>query len=163
MHHYEERWEQDDAAVEAHLESFRFADAVDVAEWASFNIYIGHQPLVEAWHLDREGVLQCATKGGSFTTIRGWAEDPRPLRRSRRQGVRETGCADRWVIVDSRPSWMHPPPTVTEADAEAFVVLRSKLRCIGVSLLDGVIFDDHQHWWSLHELTSGSTRWPAAA
>lgn len=51
---------------------------------------------------------------------------------------------------------------MSEADARAFIVLRSKLRRIGVSLLDAVVFDDHQRWWSLHELTSGSTRWPVA-
>ena len=30
----------------------------------------------------------------------------------------------------------------------------------GITLLDVMVFDQEFHWWSLHELTSGTTRWP---
>ena len=32
---------------------------------------------------------------------------------------------------------------------------------MGIALVDDVIFDDAMHWWSLQELTSGSTDWPS--
>ncbi len=46
-----------------------------------------------------------------------------------------------------------------EADAHTFLVLSRNLAGIGLRLVDAVIFDDEGHWWSLHELTTGTTRW----
>ena len=66
------------------------------------------------------------------------------------------------MIVDSRRSFFYDPPIVDEADAHPFVVLRRKLRRAGIDLLDAVVFDDAGHWWSMHELTSGTTRWTAS-
>lgn len=40
------------------------------------------------------------------------------------------------------------------------MLVRRALEPIGVLLLDAVVFDDDGHWWSMHELTTGSTRWP---
>ena len=162
MHNYEPRWGELDLDEVPGITSFRFEEADDVATWASFNCSMaGHAPRIDAWHLDNEGAFACWTRGGT-TTLKEWAKDPWPLLRSRRVGLREGGCADRWVMVESRPTWLHPAPTLTEADAEAFVRLRSRLERVGVSLLDAVVFDDLQHWWSLHELITGSTRWARA-
>ena len=44
----------------------------------------------------------------------------------------------------------------------AFGVLRRKLSRVGVDLVDAVVFDDEGRWWSLHELTSGTTAWTAS-
>ncbi len=47
-----------------------------------------------------------------------------------------------------------------EGDGQAFVTLRRSLdEGYGITLLDVMVFDQEFHWWSLHELTSGSTTW----
>ena len=61
------------------------------------------------------------------------------------------------MIVDSRPVGFRDSPD--EADAWAFLELRCQLHGVGVQLLDAVVFDDEGHWWSMHELTSGTTTW----
>jgi hypothetical protein len=48
---------------------------------------------------------------------------------------------------------------VDESDAHAFLDLRQGLARHGITLLDVMVFDQEFHWWSLHELTSGTTRW----
>ena len=50
---------------------------------------------------------------------------------------------------------------MAESDAEAFMTLRQLLAQDGIELLDAVIFDETDHWWSMHELTSGTSKWPA--
>ncbi|HXH55957.1 hypothetical protein [Iamia sp.] len=77
----------------------------------------------------------------------------------RQEGLRTSGCADRWLVVDSRPRRWHDGPVVDEADAEAFLRLRPQVESFGVELVDVVIFDDQCHWWSLHELTTGTASW----
>ena len=47
----------------------------------------------------------------------------------------------------------------SEDDARAFLRLRRGLARHGVVLLDVMVFDQEFHWWSLHELTSGTTTW----
>jgi hypothetical protein len=37
--------------------------------------------------------------------------------------------------------------------------VRQHLAEVEVNLVDAVIFDDNGHCWSMHELTSGTTRW----
>ena len=101
----------------------------------------------------------CYFKGSSLDSLIEWADDPWKLERSRREGLASGGCADRWLVVDSRPTWFAEPPG--ECDARAFVELRARLReLIGVELVDAVVFDDEGHWWSMQELTSGTTAWP---
>ena len=48
---------------------------------------------------------------------------------------------------------------VTEGDAQSFIALRSSLARFGITLLDVVIINEEFQWWSLHELTSGTTAW----
>ena len=140
------------------IDDFLFNDALDVVAFAELNPCIGKLTWPEAWHLDETGAFQCYFKGSSLDSLLEWAEDPWPLERSRREGLANGGCADRWVIVDSRPRWHAVAPD--EDDVRAFLDLRLHLRdALGVELVDVVVFDDEGHWWSLHELTCGTTAW----
>lgn len=49
----------------------------------------------EVWHLDDEGVVRCSCRASSLDTLVRWADDPSGLHRSRRAGLRTTGCTDR--------------------------------------------------------------------
>ena len=120
---------------------------------------MGWKTWPDVWHLDDEGVVQCYFRASSIDSIRRWAQDPSRLRRSRLAGLAEGGCADRWLIVETRHAF-RTDLRVDERDAKAFLVLRRELTRIGLVLVDTMIFDDNLHWWSMHELTSGTTRWP---
>ena len=144
------------------IDEFPFTDALDVVAYAEVDLCVGKLTWPEVWHLDDEGVFACYYKASTGDSIVRWAEEPWPIERSRRDGLANGGCADRWVIVDSRPTWLSDQPG--EADACAFLRLREHLRAVmGVELLDAVVFDDDGHWWSMHELTSGTTAWPPAS
>ena len=160
MHDYP-RASDDEVACQLPIETYRFNDARDLAHYASADPCIGWRSWPEIWHLDDSGRFRCYFKGSSHDSIQRWADDPQRLHRSRAEGLRSGGCADRWVVVDSRTTWMRPSAIVDESDVEAFTRLRSCLASIDVALLDVVVFD-RQHWWSLHELTAGTTRWPTA-
>jgi hypothetical protein len=160
MHTYEALWKSDAELVVPDMESARFTSTLDVVTWAERDRTIGWATWPVVWHLDEEGKFNCYFKAFSLSSIRAWAEDPYELRQSRLEGLAGAGCADRWVIVDSRPRWFRPDePTVTEADAAAFVKVRQYLTKIGVTLLDDVIFDDQHHWWSMRELVDGTLAW----
>ena len=142
------------------IAEFRFHDALDVVARAEVDITVGWTTWPEVWHLDDERAFCCHQKASSLDSMRRWAVDPETLFLARRQGRREGGCTNRWVIVESRPRWRHPDESpVDERDAAAFFVVRRALSEIDVALVDAVIFDDVGRWWSMHELTSGSTRW----
>ena len=163
MHRYERLNTELNDPCAPPIEAFRFRAALDVVALAQVDRTIGWKTWPEVWHLDEEGAFACYYKGSTLDSIRQWATDPSPLHRSRIEGLRTTGCADRWVIVDSRPTWLHGGTATDESDVEAFLRLRPTLQAFGVSLLDVVIFDDDQRWWSLHELTAGTTLWPSLA
>jgi hypothetical protein len=160
MHRFERLISDLDDVHPPSIEVYRFRGALDVVALAQVDRCIGWKTWPEVWHLDEDGAFACYYKGSTLDSIQRWAEDPSPLRRSRIEGLASGGCADRWVIVDSRPTWLHEGPTTDESDVEAFLHLRPAVEAFGVSLLDVVIFDDDQHWWSLHELTAGTTAWP---
>ncbi len=157
MHTYPRRVPKGELAHPPPIESTPFRDVLDIVARAEVDPVIGWSTCPEVWHLDERGIFRCYYKGSSLCSIRRWVEDPSPLHRSRRVGLLEGGCGDTWVVVDSRPRWIHPPPG--EADIAAFLTVRASLEPLGVSLVDCVVFDDDQHWWSLHELTAGTTRW----
>jgi hypothetical protein len=147
-----------DAPLPPNIGEFRFNDAVDVVAYAERDLLIGLQTWPEVWHLDETGMFQCYFKGSSCDSLVRWADEPWPLERSRAEGLAHGGCVDRWVIVDSRLIRFTDPPD--EGDVRAFLDLRSHLNdVIGVDLVDAVVFDDRGHWWSMHELTSGTTAW----
>lgn len=137
---------------------FRFTGALDVVAYAEVDPSVGRLTWPEAWHLDDSGAFACYYKGSSCDSLIRWAEEPWPLERSRREGLANDGCVDRWLIVDNRPVWFSEPPG--EGDVRAFLELRDHLRKVmRVELVDAVVFDDQGHWWSMHELTSGTTAW----
>jgi len=141
------------------IDGFNFRDALDVAAWAENDRLIGWKTWPEVWHLDDHALVHCYYKASSCSSLKAWAADPADLFRSREEGLQSPdGCTDRWFVVDSRPAEHAARPD--EGDVEAFVLVRRALEPIGVLLLDAVVFDDDGHWWSMHELTTGSTRWP---
>lgn len=142
----------------ARVEDFRFHDALDVIEFASLEWGFDRKSATEVWHLDAIGAYLC---GGSFdpwTDIRQLAKRPSLLHESRRRGVAAGGCPDRWLIHDFRPNrWGLRDPD--SADVRAFTNVRAALAPIGVHLLDCMVWSKQLQCWSLHELTSGTTRW----
>ena len=163
MHDYQWKVDADEWCDQTPIESYRFRDALDVVAMAEVDRCLGWRTWPEVWHLDDDGKFCCYFRAGSSDSIQRWADDPSPLHRDRAEGLRSGGCPDRWLIVDSRPNWLPQRAGVDESDAAAFVRLQDELGSIGVQLVDVVIFDDDQHRWSLHELTTGTTRWPAPA
>lgn len=159
MHTYELAGPTDGMPTSPSIETFRFHCAEDVVRFARHNPSIGATTWPETWHLGEDGQLCCYQKGSSIDSIHSLAEDPAALLEVRAAGSREGACTDRWVLVDSRPRWFSDAGTVDEADAAAFLTLRASLGRGGIELLDAVVFDDQRHWWSLHELTTGSTAW----
>jgi len=152
----------DASAVMPSITEFRFNDALDVVAYAEIDPIVGWATWPEIWHLDTEGEFQCYFKGCISQSLARWARKPGELLEWREHGpATSLSCAHRWLIVDSRPTWLREPPTVTEADAQAFLTLRRKLARHGITLVDDVVFDDEGHWWSLHELTCGTTAWAA--
>lgn len=144
------------------IEDREFADALDVVSWAERDRTLGWKTWPEVWHLDDRGRFHCYYKASSLSSLQRWADDPSDLYRSRAEGLRDPdGCTERWLIVDSRPARLSPPPT--EADVAAFSRVREALGSIDVLLLDAVVFDDGCHWWSMWELVTGTTRWPEPA
>ena len=132
-----------------------------MVDLARADFLIGRQLFPEVYSLDERGAVVTWYPGTTPDTIGRWADRPEPIlsapgRRSPGPGQRE-----RWVVIESRPCWFRP--SVSEADAEQFLRLRRVFLAGGVALVDVVVFDDELHWWSLHELTSGSTTWPTAS
>ena len=140
------------------ISAFRFVDALDVVRWAELDCTIGWQTRPDVWHLNDSGEFSCYQKCSTLDSIRQWAKNAPPMCRARPEPAR-ADCPDRWVVVESRPSWLHDQPIVDERDGEAFLTLRRKLVRDGITLLDAVLFDDEGHWWSMHELTTGTTSW----
>jgi hypothetical protein len=68
-------------------------------------------------------------------------------------------CPNHWFVIEPRHPWLGDHYEVSEEDARAFLKLRRSLARHDIVLLDVVVFDQAFHWWSLHELTSGSTVW----
>ncbi len=141
------------------ISSCRFRNPLDLVDYAAVDRTIGWKTWPEVWHLDAEGALQCGWRASTLDSIKSWAADPSPLLEARAHCATEGGCTDRCVVVDSRPAIIYPPPAVDESDVAAFAIVSKHLADVGVRLLDVVVFDDRQHWWSLHEFTTGATEW----
>ena len=129
----------------------RFAELDPVTTWRTWP---------QLWHLDDDGMFCCESAGSSLDSVRTFAARPDEL-----LACRETDlgclCPDRWVMIESRHEW-HRWCRVGKGDVDSFVTLRRTLAGNGITLLDVVVFDQDRHWWSLHELTSGSTTWPTS-
>jgi len=162
VHTYQPLWPQDRKDWRPpRLDSFTFRSADDVGAYAALdalNIWYAYPHI---WHLTDHGRFDCCSKGSSLDPVARFAEHPEELLECRWTDV-EPECPDNWVILEPRHEWLADRYEVTEDDARAFVQLRRALQENGISLLDAVIFDQEFHWWSLHELTSGTTVWPTA-
>jgi hypothetical protein len=160
MHTYQPRWADDPAArVLPSLADFRFNDALDVVRYAELDWLVTWRTWPDVWHLDDGGGFRCSSKGSSLDSVRALAEDPIGMLRCRQIEL-DHPCPDRWLVIEPRHPWLEDRYRVDEGDAQAFLTLRRGLGEHGIVLLDVMVFDQEFHWWSLHELTSGTTRWP---
>lgn len=132
----------------------------DLVAWASTEPAFGAREDLTVWHLDGGGEVTCWHEACSMTTLVAWAVEPSALVAARLSGLDRGGCGDRWLITDSRTRFSVAPVPPDGDDVAAFLSLRSELADIGVDLLDAVVFDDTGHWWSMRELTMGTSDWP---
>lgn len=139
------------------IADYRFHDALDVVEYARRDPQLMLRTFPDIWHLDDDGAVRCVSWCSSLDGLRRWAEDPYSLRRSRQEGVATGECPNRWVIVE--PRLIYKNQVMHEGDVAAYRAVERELASLGVVLLDAVVLDEHCHWWSLHELTTGTTNW----
>ncbi len=163
MHMFTPRWPAalaDDPRVkEIPTGPFRGADdLIDDAELVRKSTW---RTWPEVWHLDSTGIWRCMSKHSTGVTVRDMADDPEEMLACR--VVARRRCPDNWVVLEHRMDWQAQGMEVTEADAEAFLRLRRSLAVASVNLLDVVVINDDLRWWSLHELTSGTTQWTFVA
>ena len=158
MHTFHPRWDPAAPAEAPSIGEFRFTSADDVIRYCELDCTSTWRSWQELWHLDSSGEFRCYSKGSSISSIRDLAETPKQLLRCRDFDV-DDSCPNRWVIIESRHTWQDWYE-VGEGDAAAFAKLRRGLGRYGVSLLDVVILNEENRWWSLHELTTGTTTWP---
>lgn len=159
MHRYEPGWPADYLNWESPSPAdFTYRDALDIAHYASLEPLTTWRTWPEVWHLDHNGRWRCFSKGSTFHSVCRYAESPEELLlcRQTRTGAR---CPDFWVMLEPRHDWISMGYEVTEADGQAFTGLRSSLAGFGIVLLDVVIFHPDFRWWSLNELTCGTTAW----
>ena len=163
MHTYPKLWTWDDRGSYPVTEDDTFVCAEDIVAKASVWPMFGRATYPDVWHLDEAGHTDCGWSASSMCTLVRWADEPKWLR-THLVHSREDGCEHtRWVIVDSRPTEFPIRDAVSEADAQAFHTLRANLSELGIDLVDAVVFDDQQHWWSMRELTLGTTSWSSVS
>lgn len=161
MHTYQQRWPEDRTDWEPpSLDGRAFRSADDVAAFAEIDALTAWYTWSQVWHLDAEGFFCCCSGGSTGESVQRFAANPGALLECRWVET-DMVCPDNWVILEPRHPWMRDRYHVTEDDARAFIELRRGLDELGIQLLDVVVFDQEFHWWSLHELTSGTTVWPA--
>lgn len=158
MHTFTPRWaeswrEAHDVVPHAHT----FTDATDLIAFAELDRLTLWRSWPEAWHLDRTGAVVCSSRGLSSDTVRSMADAPRLLLGCRL--VPSPDCPDNWVVLEHRRAGQRGGMEVTDDDVEAFNRLRSLAAEAGVTLLDVVVVNDALQWWSLSEMTSGTTEW----
>ena len=162
MHTYYPRWADDPAArVLPNLADFRFNDAIDVVRYAELDWLVTWRTWPDVWHLDDDGAFRCSSKGSSLDSVRRLAEDPIDMLRCREIEL-DQPCPDRWLDHRAAPSVAQGP--VSRRRGRRAGVPHPPARRLadehGIVLLDVMVFDQEFHWWSLHELTSGTPRWP---
>ena len=158
MHTYEQRCSDDPARrTLPKLGDFRFTGPLDVVAYAELDPVLKWRNSPEVWHLDSNGRFRCGSQGSSFDSVRTFADDLDGLLACRQTAL-GWPCPNRWLILESRHPW-HEPYEVDEGDGRAFLSLRRALVGYGITLVDVMVFDQEFHWWSLHELTTGSPTW----
>lgn len=159
MHRYSPRWSAtDDADTGPNLDDYTFRDARDVIEYAADDRLTTWYTYPWLWHLDDRGTARCFSKGSSLCDIQRFAEEP-DIVLAPRQFSRRASCPPFWIIIESRKNWRRLGTDVTEADVAAFIDLRKTLAKHGIALLDDIVVNEQFEWWSLHELSSGTTAW----
>jgi hypothetical protein len=160
MHRYEPKWPHDRPDWEPPSPwDVTFRDAHDVADYASLEPLTTWYTYPHCWHLDEGGRVHCCSKGSSFDSIRRLAREPAEMVRCRLNPPEDGPCPDFWYVIEPRHPWSVDGDEVTDTDAAAFLSLRRSLGYFGITLLDVVIVTEDFRWWSLHELTSGTTAW----
>jgi len=165
MHQYERQWPDDRSDWSPPSPTdFTYRDARDVARYAASNSLTTWCTWPDIWHLDVGGNWHCCSQGSTLDSVQRFAEAPRRLLDCRAMPTGDR-CPDHWVVIEPRHPYLLQTYDVTEADVEAFLVLRQSLATLGVNLLDVLVVHQDYRWWSLHELTTGTTAWdfdPAA-
>jgi hypothetical protein len=159
MHRYTPRWSETDSERDVPSRDGRtFRDAHDFIEYAADDRLTTWYTYPWMWHLDESGRARCFSKGSSLCDVQLFAQEPERVVECRMVGT-DCACPPYWLMIESRQSWRTRGADVTEADAAAFLDLRRTLATYGISLLDDIVVDEQFHWWSLHELTAGTTVW----
>jgi hypothetical protein len=158
MHTFTPRWaeswrEAHDVVPHAHT----FTEATDLIAFAEFDRLTLWRSWPEIWHLDSSGAVLCSSRGLSTDTVRSMVDDPRALLGCRL--VPSPGCPDNWVVFEHRRAGQRGGMDVTDDDVTAFARLRGVAADAGVTLLDVVVVNDALQWWSLGEMSSGTTEW----
>ena len=159
MHRYTPRWSETGPEEEISRRDERvFRDALHFIDYASDDRLTTWYTYPWLWHLDESGRARCFSKGSSLCDVQRFAEEPDSV-----VGCREVDaggeCPPYWFIIESRRDWRRRGIGVTEADVAAFIDLRRTLATYGITLLDDIIVNERFEWWSLHELTAGTTAW----
>jgi hypothetical protein len=164
MHAYQPQWPEDHSDWESPSPTtFRYRDALDVVAYAELDPLTTWYTYPHIWHLDDEGEWRCCSKGSSLDSVQRFAENPEWMLECRLTPV-DPPCPDNWVILEPRQRWHRPDRyDVSEDDARAFLELRRRLAEFGITLLDVVVLTEDFRWWSLHELTSGTTAWTSTS
>lgn len=139
------------------IDDFEFHDARDVARFAERAPLLTGAPNCASWHLGRDGRFSCGTNGTALDSMREWAVEPERLVQTFLEFRKQGTCTPDWIVVDERPPGDAPEPG--EADVEHFMRLRYQLEVAGIRLMDAVIFDGGDRWWSMCELLTGTTTW----
>jgi hypothetical protein len=159
MHRYTPRWSDTTATWDVpDLDQFVFRDAVDFIEYAAVDRLTTWYTYPWLWHLDTSGRARCFSKGSSLDDVQRFAAEPERVVECRPTSPGDE-CPPYWLIIESRQQWLPRGCDVTEADAAAFIDLRRSLAAFGITLLDDIVVNEQFEWWSLHELTAGTTVW----
>ena len=138
--------------------TFRFGSAIDVVEYVRQDAYFFYGLYPRLWHLDDLGAPRCETRCSSCDGIRSWPEFPHSLYASWGEGLKTGECPPRWLIVE--PWWRPDDGLPNEGDVACYSQIAELLSDLDVNLVDAVLIDkDRGSWWSMHELTTGSTKW----
>lgn len=138
------------------IQDFRFTAPSAVMEWARRDRWAASKCQPYVFHLNVHGKFCCCARGSSGESISDWASDPADLLRSRRCGLASRGgCPPNWLVVETRPDGA-PALEVEprEDDLRSFLEVREVMAGVGVHLVDDVIFDQTNRWWSLHDFVA---------
>lgn len=109
---------------------------------------------MDSWHLRSDGTHVCCDRLLDMPDLQELALDSFPLTWCRERGDRHD-CPTNWFLYAQYDADFE----VNEGHVEAFVEVRDELSMLGITLLDVIIVSGFDRWWSLHELTSGTTQW----